>query len=490
MKRARTVVGLTLAATITYIALPRHAQPPDPTPVTFSETIAPILYEHCVTCHRPGEIAPFSLISYEDVARRGARIAEVTASRYMPPWHAAPGFGEFVGERWLHDGQIELLRAWVEQGMPRGDAAQMPEPPPFSEGWDLGEPDLVLEMPLAFELPASGHDVYRNFVLPTGLTEDRWVRAVELRAGARAAAHHALFAYVPRGAFTARDGEDGQPGFGGSMAVGFVPGQGNSGSLGGWAVGGRAMALPEGLAFLLPANTDFLLQMHFHPAGRPEQERARVGIYFADAPPEKAMASLDLPALFGFGAGIDIPPEASEYVVQDAFTLPADVNVYLAWAHAHYLAREMKVAATLPNGSTTPLLWILNWDFDWQEFYIYKDPVMLPRGARVEATIRYDNSAGNPRNPHDPPQRIRWGLESTDEMGTIGLLMEILNREDEPALREALSARTQAAIQRAAQDGTLQRYLTQQESLNATPRDTRDATPQASRDARQHDREH
>jgi hypothetical protein len=482
MDSTRVVFALALATTFPCIALPLSAQPNHTAQVTFSEAIAPLLYDHCVACHRPGEIAPFSLISYEDVVRRGPRIAEVTASRYMPPWHAAPGYGEFVGERWLRDEQIELFRAWLEQGMPQGDAARMPELPLFPDGWELGEPDLVLEMPVAFELPASGHDVYRNFVLPTGLTEDRWVRAVELRAGARAAAHHALFAYVPQGMFAERDGADGQPGFGGSMAVGFVPGQSNSGSLGGWAVGGRAMAFPEGVAFRLPAGTDFLLQMHFHLAGRPEQERARVGLYFADAPPEKAMASLDMPALFGFGAGIDIPAGESDYVVLDAFTLPADVLVHLVWAHAHYLAREMKVAATLPDGSTTPLLWIRNWDFDWQEFYTYKDPVVLPKGARVEATIRYDNSAGNPRNPHDPPRRVRWGLESTDEMGTIGLLTEILSREDEPALREALTSRTQTAIQRAAQDGTLQRYLAQQESLNANPRE--------SRDAGQHSREH
>ena len=481
MESTRTVFGWALAATLASAALPLSAQPPN-APVTYSETIAPILYEHCVTCHRPGEIGPFSLISYDDAARRGASLVEATASRYMPPWHAEPGYGEFVGERWLRDEQIELFRAWVEQGMPRGDPARLPALPSFSDGWALGEPDLVLEMPAAFELPAGGHDVYRNFVLPTGLTEDRWVRAVELRAGARAAAHHALFAYVPQGTFAARDGADGQPGFGGSMAVGFVPGQGNSGSLGGWAVGGRAMALPDGLAFLLPADTDFLLQMHFHPTGDPAQERARVGLYFAAAPPGKAIASLDLPALFGFGAGIDVPAGDGNYVVQDAFTLTADVLVHLAWAHAHYLARDMKVAATLPDGSTTPLLWIRNWDFDWQEMYVYKEPVMLPKGARVEATIRYDNSAGNPRNPHDPPQRVRWGLESTDEMGTIGFLMEILSREDEPALREALSGRTQAAIQRAAQDGTLQRYLAQQQSLNAAR--------EGSSGAEQHRREH
>jgi len=427
---------------------------------TFSETIAPILYEHCVTCHRPGEIGPFSLISYEEVAKRGPKIVEVTVSRHMPPWHPAHDAGAFVGERRLSDEEIAAIHSWLDEGMPRGDPARMPPLPQFLDGWQLGEPDLVLEMPAAFEVPAHSHDVYRNFVLPTGLKEDRWVRAVEFRPSARAAAHHALFAYVKPGSFAARDGADGQPGFGGSMAVGFVPGQG-SGSLGGWAVGGRGMVLPEGLAFPLPAGTDFLLQMHFHSMGNAVRERAQVGLYFASGP-GKPLASLELPALFGFGAGIDIPAGESRYVVRDTFTLPADVIVHAAWAHAHYLGKELKVEATLPNGSTTPLFSIPSWDFNWQEFYVYRQGVMLPKGTRVDATIRYDNSAGNRRNPHHPPERVRWGLHSADEMGTVGVLMEILGTQDETALRQSLSDRTTAAIQRGAADGTLQRYLAEQ----------------------------
>ena len=444
------------------------AQIPDPPPVTFSETVAPILYDHCITCHRPGEVAPFSLISYEDAAARGALVAAVTGARQMPPWHARAD-GEFIGERRLSDEQIRLIAAWVEQGMPRGDQTRMPALPQFADGWALGEPDLVLEMPVAFALPAAGHDVFRNFVLPTGLTEDVWVRAVELRPRARAAAHHALFAYTPAGTFSTRDGTDGQPGFGGSMAVGFVPGQ-SGGSLGGWAVGGRGFVLPDGLALRLPARADFLLQMHFHPTSGSQQERARVGLYFADGPPEKPMASVDLPALFGFGAGLDIPAGEPRYVVEDDFVLPATVRVYSAYGHAHHLGKEMKVSATLPDGSTKTLLWIPAWDFNWQDFYTYKEPIVLAKGTRLAATITYDNSADNPRNPHHPPQRVRWGLESSDEMGTVGLLLEILSQDDEPALRQALADRTQAAIQRGVADGTVRRYLAQQAAAGAAGR--------------------
>lgn len=439
-----------------------------PSQVTFSGDIAPILYEHCIQCHRAGEIAPFPLVTYEDASQRGERIAEATSSRRMPPWQPAHGYGAFVGERWLPDDLIEKISQWVTQGMPEGDPAELPAVPDFPDEWRLGEPDLVLEMPAPFTLPASGHDVYRNFVLETGLTEDKWVRAIELRPRARAAAHHALFAYVEAGSFSATNGADGQPGFGGAMAVGFVPGQGNSGSLGGWAVGGQGMVFPEGAEVTLPADSDFLLQMHFHLTGRAELERAQVGLYFADEPPSKAIVSIELPALFGFGAGIDIPAGEPDYVVSDAFTLPADVLVYSAWGHAHMLGKELKVDATLPDGSTAPLFWIPDWDFNWQEIYRYAEPVFLPRGTRLESTIRYDNSVANQRNPNDPPKRVRWGLESADEMGTVGLLVEILEPEHAAAFRQSMTERTQAAIQQGVVDGTVQRYLQQQATVDVS----------------------
>ena len=204
----------------------------------------------------------------------------------------------------------------------------MPALPAFTDGWQLGKPDLVLEMRNGFELPAGGPDVYRNFVLPTGLTEDRWVRAIELRPRARRAVHHALFAYATGGSLSRRDGADGRPGFSGNMAVGVLPGPGGSGGLGGWAVGGRAMVFPDGMSPRLPAGSDFLLQVHFHPNGIAETERSTVGLYFSDTAPTKAAASIELPALFGFGAGIDIPAGEANYTIRDEFTLPADVRVH------------------------------------------------------------------------------------------------------------------------------------------------------------------
>jgi mono/diheme cytochrome c family protein len=428
--------------------------------ITFTETVAPIVYANCVTCHRAGEAAPFPLISYEDVVKRGALIARVTESRYMPPWHAADGYGEFVGERRLTDAQIATIGAWVKQGMPRGDESKMPRVPEFaSDGWRLGQPDLVLEMPVGFDVPADGPDVFRNFVIPTRLTENKWVSGVEFRPSARKVVHHALFAHAAGGSLSALDGADGRPGFGGMGTVGAVTDQQDSRGLGGWAVGATPMLFPQGLAARLPKGSDFLLQLHFHPTGKPETEKSLIGLYFTETPPDKNVLSLGLPALFGFGAGIDIPPGDSNWTIEDSFTLPGDVEVYLAMAHAHYLAREMKATATLPSGAVRPLIWIDDWDFNWQDTYVYKEPFTLPKGTRIDVTLRYDNSADNPRNPISPPRRALWGEQSFDEMGMLGFTFKVLNEADVAPFEQALAERTKGAIAAANKNGTLGRFL-------------------------------
>lgn len=454
-----------MTATLMGMALMAATLQPSAPRVTFTETIAPILYEHCISCHRPGEAAPFSLITYEDARMRATLMARATKSRYMPPWHVAQGYGEFVGERRLTDAQIEAFDQWVKQGTPRGDVAKMPKRPAFIDGWQLGTPDLVLEMPAGFDIPAGGPDVFRNFAIPTKLTEDKWVRAVEYRPSARKVVHHALFAYVPGGSTAQQEGADGRPGFGGMGSVGVVARGGNTGGLGGWAVGGSAFKAPDGFAMPLPKGSDFLLQAHFHPTGKAEIEKSVVGLYFTQKPPEREMASVELPALFGFGAGINIPAGESNFVVRDTFTLPADVKIYSTFGHAHYIGKEMKVTATLPDGTSKGLIWIPDWDFNWQDFYLYNDPVTLPKGTRVEATLRYDNSAGNRRNPSSPPRRVLWGEQSFDEMGTVGLQFEILKKEEVPAMRQALTDRARAAIVKGAADGTAQRFIDHQNRM-------------------------
>ena len=463
--RTRTLLALTAAALIIF-AVSRGEAPVQaqnaPAPsrdgrVTFTEHIAPIVYDNCVSCHRPGEAAPFSLISYDDVKNRGQLIAAVTQSRYMPPWQATHGYGDFEGERRLTDPQIETIATWVKNGMPQGDANRMPALPKFTSGWRLGTPDLVLEMSKDFEVPASGPDLFRNFVIPSGLVEDKWVRAVEFRPSARTVVHHALFAYVRAGAYAEIDGADGRPGFPGLAPIGANPNIAPAGSLGGWAVGATPRFLPEGLALPMGKGSDLVLQMHFHPSGKAERERSTIGIYFAKSAPDRRLRVLQLPGLFGIGSGIDIQPGEKYYVVERSATLPVDVKVYLANPHAHYLAKEFKATATLPDGSTKPLLWIQDWDFNWQDGYNYKEPVLLPKGTRVDVRITYDNSASNPRNPSNPPKRVWWGEESTDEMGTIGFGLIPVRREDEAAWEQFARQQTLGTIIAAGQNGTLQR---------------------------------
>jgi mono/diheme cytochrome c family protein len=465
-----TIVGLAAAVlVIGFLSAPGVRLKADTTPlgeapaqaqnarVTFTETIAPIVYDNCVSCHRPGEAAPFSLITYDDVRNRGQLIAAVTERRYMPPWQATHGYGEFEDERRLSDAQIQAIAAWVKSGMPEGDRSKMPAMPKFTAGWRLGTPDLVLEMPKEFEVPASGPDIFRNFVIPSGLLEDKWVRAVEFRPGARTVVHHALFAYVRAGAYASIDGADGRPGFRGLAPIGANPAISPAGPLGGWAVGATPRFLPEGLALPMARGSDFVIQMHFHPTGKVEREKSTVGIYFADKPPDRMLRVLQLPGLFGIGQGIDIPAGEKNYVISRSATLPVDVKVYLVNPHAHYLGKEFKATATLPDGTERPLLWIQDWDFNWQDGYNYKQPVLLPKGTRIDVRITYDNSAANPRNPSNPPKRVWWGEESTDEMGSIGFGLIPVRTEDERAWAEFAGQQLKGTLLAAAQNGTLQR---------------------------------
>jgi len=271
--------------------------------------------------------------------------------------------------------------------------------------------------------------------------------------------HHVLFAYDATGGAAKRDGRDGKPGFGGMGGVGVGGLNGGTGPLGGWAVGATPQFLPQGVALSLPKGSDLLLQMHFHPTGKPETEQSTVGIYFADRAPERRLSSVQVPAIFGLGAGIDIPAGQKDFAIEDSLTLPVDVRVFSIAGHAHYIAKEMKAFATTPEGKTEPLLWIPDWDFAWQDRYTYKAPLLLPKGTRIDARIVYDNSDENPHNPSTPARRVQWGEQSFDEMGSLILAVQAVNKEDEPVLQQALAARVRSAIGRARANGTLQRIL-------------------------------
>ncbi len=394
---------------------------------TFSEHIAPIVFNSCTTCHRPGQVGPFSLMTYKQVRRHARTIRRVTKSRFMPPWHPVSGHGEFVGENRLAQAEIDLIGRWVAAGMPEGDTSKLPPMPKFVDGWALGKPDLVVKMSKGFTVPAGGRDIYRNFAIPISLDERKWLTAIEVRPSARAVLHHILFVVDTSLESRRRDGRDGRPGFSGMRGARLNANDrvGNDiAGLGGWAVGGQPRHLPMGLGRELPKGEfDLVLNSHFHPSGKEEVEQTTLALYFADKRPSHRMVSLSLPPNFGIAAGINIPAGEKNYEVKDSFTLPVDALGLTIGGHAHYLGREMKVFVTRPGGQRESIFWIDNWAFNWQNRYQYKKPVELPAGTKVEMEIVFDNSKDNPSNPFDPPRRVGWGLQSTEEMGGISLLL-------------------------------------------------------------------
>jgi hypothetical protein len=415
-------------------------------PVTFNRQIAPIIYNNCSSCHRPGEAAPFTLLSYQDVMKKGQIIAAATSSRIMPPWKAEPASYSYRDERRLKDSDIALIQQWVKAGMPEG-AGPKPEAPKFASGWQLGEPDLVVEMPAAYHVPADGPDIYRNIAIPLGLTEDKWITAIDMKPTARAVVHHVLYFGDPSGKIHERPQEGPQPGFSGMRAGGATT------PLGGWAVGAQPHFFPGGLALNVPKGTDLVIQYHFHPTGKPETEKSVIGLYFAKQAPDRKMSAIQLPPVYSLFAGLNIPPGEKDYAVKDSFILPMDVDAVGVGAHAHYLGKKLKLTATLPSGDVKTLLQIGDWDFAWQDRYFFSDFVALPKGTRLDGEVHWDNSASNPHNPSNPPIPITWGEQSKDEMGSVSLIVVPRVASDYAALQADIRAHaTEAARDRIRKD--------------------------------------
>ncbi len=386
--------------------------------VTYSRDIAPLLQARCVECHREGGGAPFALQTFRDASRKARTILRVVEDRYMPPWHAIGGDIPLEGDRRLSPEQIETIRAWVGAGKPEGDPRDLPPRRDFAEGWRLGTPDLVIAMEEPYRLPPEGPDIYRNFVVPTGLSEEKFLRAVEFRPGSPDVVHHALLFVESSDKARKADAEDEAPGFG-EMPIDAATGR----QIGGWVPGATPRPLPEGLAHRLPAGADIVIQTHFHLSGKPESERSSIGLYFADAPPEREFTALQIPPLFGAFSGIDLQPEQDDAVIHDSFELPVPVHAFGAHAHAHYRGKSLRMVAKLPGGESVALLQIPDWDMNWQEEYRFTEAVFLPAGTRLEVDVAWDNSAASPDNPVVPPVRVRWGFESCDEMGSIDLFV-------------------------------------------------------------------
>ncbi len=377
---------------------------------TFTADIAKILYAACVTCHRPEGSGPFSLLTYGDVRPRVAQIVSVTASRKMPPWKPEPGHGEFVGTRRLTTAQIETLRRWVESGALEGDPARLPPAPTWNGRWQLGQPDLVLETE-AYTLRAGGDDMYRNFVLPIPATQTRYVRAWQFIPGNTKVLHHATMQFDTAGVSRDADAADPSPGYEGLIAHSV---KSPDGFFLDWGPGHSPYVAPDGMAWAIRPGTDLVMMLHLKPSGRVETVRGTLGLYFSDAPPTRTPTLIRLTR-----QNLDIPAGQARYPVVDTVTLPVAVDIYTVQPHAHYLAREVKGFANLPDGTQRPLIYIRDWDFDWQGVYRYTRPVALPAGTTIRMEYVFDNSADNRRNPNSPPRRVTYGQRTTDEMAEL-----------------------------------------------------------------------
>ncbi len=392
---------------------------PGSTPPTFARDIAPILHGQCATCHRPGELAPFPLLTYDDARKRARQIVKVTSSGFMPPWKPEPGYGTFVDERRLRVDQIESLRRWADAGAPMGDSTLVPEPPKFPDGWQLGEPDLVLRMPDPYTVPAEGVDVFRNFVLHGGTDETRYVRAFEFRPGNPRVVHHAVIMIDQSGTARRRAALEAEPGFDG---MSFGEAREPDGHFLGWTPGKAPAQSRDDLAWTLRPGSDLVVLLHMLPTGKAEPIQASLGLYFTDEPPARVAASIRLGR-----KDIDIPADVDDYVLEDRYVLPVDVELLRIYPHMHYLGKSVQVFATKPDGARQWLIRIDDWDFNWQDDYSYVDPPQLPAGTEISMRYVFDNSVDNPFNPNMPPKRVAYGLLSSDEMGD--LILQVLPKD-------------------------------------------------------------
>lgn len=368
--------------------------------VTFAQHVAPILQKHCQECHRPNQIGPMSLLTYEDAAGWAPMICEVVESRRMPPWHADPAHGKFSNDRRLTDLERKLLVSWADQGCPPGDLAKAPKNPDYPEGWRIGKPDLILEMKDAYEVPAKAPPwgiPYQYFIVENNFPEDRWVQAVEAKPGNKGVVHH-IIAYVrERG-----KGRDRTDGIGDGMLVAFAPGD-------------LPGIFEPGLAKKIPKGAVIYFQMHYTPNGVAGSDRSAIGIKFAKEPPKHEVKTRSVQ-----NTRFAIPPGAANHVVEASNVFKKDAVLLSFSPHMHLRGKSFEYRVVFPDGNRETLLSVPKYDFNWQTHYKLAQPLKLPAGTRIECTAAFDNSADNPNNPN-PKTEVRWGDQTWEEM-MIGFL--------------------------------------------------------------------
>jgi len=385
-------------------------------PVTFARDIAPIVFRSCSSCHHSGEAAPFPLISYGDVKSHARQIADITHKRLMPPWLPSADSLLFEDDNHLSDYEIALFQKWLDAGAPEGDSRDLPPSPHFASGWQLGQPDLVLRAAAPFEIPASGSDVYWNFIFRSVFSSSHFIKAIEIHPGDKRLVHHANLLVDRTQSARSQEKSPGS-GFAGMElqieSEAFDP----DGHFLFWKPGSAPVVEPPGLALRLDAGNDLVLNAHLQPSGKPESVQPTIGIYFTSEPATRFPVLLQLEN----DRALDIPPGDAKFVVEDSFTLPADIELLALYPHAHYLCRDMLATAQLPGSLSKTLIHISRWNLNWQAVFRLAQPLRLPRGTVISMRYTYDNSSGNIANPNNPPQRVLAGNRAVDEMAHLWL---------------------------------------------------------------------
>jgi acetyl esterase/lipase/peroxiredoxin len=360
--------------------------------VTYAKDVAGIMQRRCQVCHRPDQAAPFSLLTYDDAAKHGRMIKEVTAQRRMPPWGADGRYGHFTNDRRLTADEIDTLAAWVDGGMPRGDDKDLPKPIDWPKGWVHGQPDQVFTMPEEFAVPADGVLPYQNLVVDTGFTEDRWVKVAECLPGARAVVHHIIVYIIKPGQQQPTDID------------------GTLSALAPWAPGDLGLVCPPDTALRVPKGAKLVFEIHYTPNGTATKDRSSVGVTFAKEPPK-----FELFTNFFANESISLPPRDPHYRAEATWRLRADARIISFLPHMHWRGHDYRYEVIYPGGKRETLLSVPRWDFNWQNVYQLQEPLKLPKGARLHAVAHWDNSRNNPLNP-DPDKGVKWGLQTWDEM--------------------------------------------------------------------------
>ena len=386
-----------------------HTPPTDISPdaPTFTRDILPFLQRNCQTCHHEGGIGRVAYNDYDLVAAWVPDMRDSIRAGNMPPWPARSDINDFAGSRALSDADRQLFERWIDEGMPKGDPSDAPEPLDFPNEWTMGTPDLVLIPEVPYTVEAVGQDEYRCFVIPLDLKEDVYVRGIEILPDAKEVVHHVAIYLDVTGKAIELENADPRPGYESFGGIGFE----TSGFLGGWAPGNSPLLLPEGIGRPLPKKCHIVIQMHYHKSGRVVQDQSKLGVYLHKKPVKQVLAEEAVASRLLF-----IPAGVPRFEVSGGITIDQDSHVHAILPHMHLIGKEIKITATFPDGSVKPLIWIDEWEFAWQETYAYKEPIALPRGTRVNLDAVYDNSADNPNNPNSPPKFVRWGEESSDEM--------------------------------------------------------------------------